>query len=168
MDSSLAGHWGKFPGVHSMNIRVGGCRWSSKTLNTFVPCLKAKVRPINIPTRAKVWKSIPIFIPELENLYVSLYLIPEIGTHPYTKWQKSRPIPIPELKNCDPSERHLRTRHFLGVNPPGESFMVSYFQILLYNSRSFLAIWLLLFQQRRMQFIPIKTRLFCWTGGQEQ
>ena len=43
----------------------------------------------------------------------------EIATHPYTKWQKSRPIPIPELKNCDPSERHLRTRHFLGVNPSG-------------------------------------------------
>ena len=43
----------------------------------------------------------------------------EIAIHPYTKWQKSRPIPIPELKNCDPSEQHLRTRHFLGVNPPG-------------------------------------------------
>ena len=47
-----------------------------------------------------------------------LYLMAEIATHPYTKWQKSRPIPIPELNNCDPSERHLRTRHFLGVNPP--------------------------------------------------
>ena len=43
----------------------------------------------------------------------------EIVTHPYTKWQKSRPILIPELKNCDPSEQHLRTRHFLGVNPKG-------------------------------------------------
>ena len=31
-----------------------------------------------------------------------------------------------------------------------------------------LAIWLLLFKQRRMQFKPIKRRLFCWTGGQEQ
>ena len=57
-----------------------------------------------------------IIIPEFENLYLSLYLIAEIATHPYTKWQKSRPIRIPELKNCDPSERHLRTRHFLGVN----------------------------------------------------
>ena len=63
----------------------------------------------------------PMFIPELENLYLSLYLMTEIATHPYTKWQKSRPIPIPELKNCDPSERHLRTRHFLGVNPQGRS-----------------------------------------------
>ena len=61
----------------------------------------------------------PIIIPEFENLYLSLYLMAEIATHPYTKWQKSKPIPIPELKNCDPSERHLRTRHFLGVNPPG-------------------------------------------------
>ena len=43
----------------------------------------------------------------------------EIETHLYTWVQKLRPIPIPELKNCDPSERHLRTRHFLGVNPPG-------------------------------------------------
>ena len=31
-----------------------------------------------------------------------------------------------------------------------------------------LAIWLLLFKQRRMQFKSIKRRLFCWTGGQEQ
>ena len=61
----------------------------------------------------------PIIIPESENLYVSLYLIVEIATHLYTKWQKSRPIPIPELKNCDPAERHLCTRHFLGVTPPG-------------------------------------------------
>ena len=61
----------------------------------------------------------PIIIPEFENLYLSLYLMAEIATHLYTKWQKSRPIPIPEIKNCDPSERHLRTRHFLGVNPPG-------------------------------------------------
>ena len=65
------------------------------------------------------------FIPEFENLYLSLYVMAEIATHPYTKWQKSRPIPIPELKNCDPSERHLRTRHFLGVNPPGEILQVS-------------------------------------------
>ena len=55
----------------------------------------------------------PIIIPEFENLY----LMAEIATHSYTKWQKSRPIPIPDLKNCDPSKRHLRTRHFLGVNP---------------------------------------------------
>ena len=34
-----------------------------------------------------------------ENLYLSLYLMAEIATHPYTKWQESRPIPIPELKN---------------------------------------------------------------------
>ena len=60
-----------------------------------------------------------IIIQEFENLYLSLYLMAKIATHPYTKWQKSRPIPIPELKNCDPSERHPRTRHFLGVNPPG-------------------------------------------------
>ena len=59
----------------------------------------------------------PIIITEFENLYLSLYLMAEIATPPYTKWQKSRPIPIPELKNCDPSERHIRTRHFLGVNP---------------------------------------------------
>ena len=61
----------------------------------------------------------PIIIPEFENLYLSLYLMAEIATHPYTKWQKSRLIRIPELKNCDPSEQHLRTRHFLGVNPLG-------------------------------------------------
>ena len=36
-------------GVHSMNIRVRGCRWSSKIVITFIPCFKAKVRPINIP-----------------------------------------------------------------------------------------------------------------------
>ena len=60
----------------------------------------------------------PIIIPEFENLYLSLYLMAELATHPYTKWQKSRPIAIPELKSCDPSERHLRTSHFLGVNPP--------------------------------------------------
>ena len=41
----------------------------------------------------------------------------EIVIDSYTKWQKLRPIPIPESKNCDPSERHPRTRHFLGVNP---------------------------------------------------
>ena len=61
----------------------------------------------------------PIIIPAFENLYLSLYLMAKIETHPYTKWLKSRPIPIPELKNCDPSERHHRTRHFLGVNLPG-------------------------------------------------
>ena len=61
----------------------------------------------------------PIIIPQSENLYLSLYLMAEIAIHP-TKWQKSRPILMPELKNCDPSsERHFRTRHFLGVNPPG-------------------------------------------------
>ena len=38
----------------------------------------------------------PVIIPEFENLYLSLYLIAEIATHPYTKWQKSRHIPIPE------------------------------------------------------------------------
>ena len=38
-------------GVHSINIRVGGCCWSSKILITFIPCFKAKVRPINIPIR---------------------------------------------------------------------------------------------------------------------
>ena len=59
----------------------------------------------------------PIIITEFENLYLFLYLMAEIATHPYTKWQKSRPIPIPEMKNCDPSERRTRTRHFLGVNP---------------------------------------------------
>ena len=59
----------------------------------------------------------PIIIPEFKNMYLSLYMMTEIATHPHAKWQKSRPIPIPELKNCDPSERHLRTRHFLGVNP---------------------------------------------------
>ena len=62
----------------------------------------------------------PIIIPEFENLYLYLYLMAETAIHPYTKWQKSRPIPIHELKNCDPSERHLRTRHFLEVNPPGD------------------------------------------------
>ena len=41
----------KLPGVHSMNIWAGGCHWSSKILTTFIPCFKAKVRPINIPTR---------------------------------------------------------------------------------------------------------------------
>ena len=61
----------------------------------------------------------PIIIPEFEKLYLSLYLIAEIATQPCTKWQKSRPIHIPELKNLDPSEGHLHTRHFLGVNPMG-------------------------------------------------
>ena len=69
-----------------------------------------------------------IIIPAFENLYLSLYLMAEIVIHPYTKWQKSRPIPIRELKNCEPSERHLRTRHFLRVNPPppppGSSFNI--------------------------------------------
>ena len=55
----------------------------------------------------------PIIITEFENLYLSLYLMAEIATHPYTKWQKSRLIPIPELKNCDPSERHIRMVHSL-------------------------------------------------------
>ena len=49
----------------------------------------------------------PIIIPGFENLYLSLYLMAEIATHPHTKWQKSRPMPIPELKTCYPSERHL-------------------------------------------------------------
>ena len=31
-----------------------------------------------------------------------------------------------------------------------------------------LVIWLLLLKQKRMQFRPIKSRLFCWTGGHEQ
>ena len=31
-----------------------------------------------------------------------------------------------------------------------------------------LVIWLLLLKQERMWFKPIKSRLFCWTGGQEQ
>ena len=44
----------------------------------------------------------------------------EIATHSYTKWQKFKPIPIPELKNCDPFEQHLCTKHFLGANSPGE------------------------------------------------
>ena len=61
----------------------------------------------------------PVIIPEFEHLYLSLYLIAEIATHPYTKWQKLRHIPIPELKTLDLPERHLRTKHFLGVNPPG-------------------------------------------------
>ena len=67
-----------------------------------------------------------IIILEFENLYLFLYLMAEIATHTYTKWQKSKPIPIPELKNCDPSER---TRHFLGLNPPGVSpiLMVHHF-----------------------------------------
>ena len=30
---------------------VGGCHWSSKILITFIPCFKAKVRPINIPAK---------------------------------------------------------------------------------------------------------------------
>ena len=61
----------------------------------------------------------PIIILGFENLFQSFYLMAEIATHPYTKWQKSRPIPIPELKNYDPSKRHLHTRRFLGVNPLG-------------------------------------------------
>ena len=68
----------------------------------------------------------PIIIPEFEDLYLSLYLMAEIATHPYTKWQKTGPIPIPELKNFDPSERHLRTRHFLGVNPLGRPALQIY------------------------------------------
>ena len=36
------------------------------------------------------------------------------------------------------------------------------------NIKGFLVIWLLLFKQRRMRLKPIKSRLFCWTGGQEQ
>ena len=54
----------------------------------------------------------PIIITEFEHLYLSLYLMAEIATHPYTKWQKSRPIPIPELKNCDPC----------GTSVPGTSW----------------------------------------------
>ena len=40
----------------------------------------------------------PLIIPEFENLHISLKLMAEIATHPYTKWQKLKPIPIPELK----------------------------------------------------------------------
>ena len=29
----------------------------------------------------------PTIIPEFEDLYLSLYLMAEIATHPYTKWQ---------------------------------------------------------------------------------
>ena len=32
----------------------------------------------------------------------------------------------------------------------------------------YLVIWLLVLKQKRMWFKPIKSRLFCWTGGQEQ
>ena len=97
----IIGTWG----LHSMNIRVWGCRWSSKILITFIPCSKAKVRPINIPTRDQSLKIYicPYIIPEFENLYLSLYLMAEITTHPYTKGQKLRPILIPIGRNRDPS-----------------------------------------------------------------
>ena len=78
----------------------------------------------------------PIFILEFENLYLSLYLMAENATHRYTKWHKSRPIPIPELKNCDPSERHLRARHFLGVNLPGSKSIQNYIQSKISPSNS--------------------------------
>ena len=45
----------------------------------------------------------PIIILEFENLYLSIYLMVEIATHPYTKWQKSRPI------------IRATNRHFLGA-----------------------------------------------------
>ena len=32
----------------------------------------------------------------------------------------------------------------------------------------YFVIWLLLLKQKGMWFKPIKSRLFCWTGGQEQ
>ena len=101
-----------------MNIRVVGCRCSSTILILFLAS-KQKLDPSIYQLGTRVWKSKPIFIPELENLYLFLYLMAEIATHPYTKWQKSRLIPVLELKNCDPSERHLRTRYILGVNPQG-------------------------------------------------
>ena len=110
----------------------GGGRWSSIILINFIPCFKAKVRPSMYQLRDQslkiytylytgVWKSIYLYT-SWQKMWPSLYQMAEIKTHPYTKWQKSRPIPIPELKNCDPPKRHLRTRHFLGVNPPGTAW----------------------------------------------
>ena len=40
--------------------------------------------------------------------------------------------------------------------------------VLITLNDCFLVIWLLLFKQSRVQFKPIKRRLFCLTGGQEQ
>ena len=53
-----------------------------------------------------------IIIPEFENLYLSLYLMAEFATHPYTKWQKSRPILIPDSKIAT---------HPSGISVPGIS-----------------------------------------------
>ena len=38
----------------------------------------------------------PVIIPKFEDLFLYLYLMAEIAIHPYTKRQKSRPIPIPQ------------------------------------------------------------------------
>ena len=98
-------------GFNSMNIRVGGAAGSPKSWLLLYLSSKQKLDSSIYQLGTRVWKSIPIFI--------SLYLSLKIYTCLYTWWQKSRPIPIPELKNCDPSERHLRTRYFLEVDPPG-------------------------------------------------
>ena len=82
----------------------------------------------------------PIIISDFKNLYLSSYLMAEIMTHPYTKWQKSRSIPIPDLKNCDPSEWHLDPyQAFLGIEPPGKSICLN--SML---SHAFHAFWILL------------------------
>ena len=45
-------HWPSALGVYSMNIRVEE-GWGGIMI-TFIPCFKAKVRPINIPTREQL------------------------------------------------------------------------------------------------------------------
>ena len=45
---------------------------------------KQKLDPSIYQLGIRVWKSIPIFIQELENLYLLLYLMAEIAIHPYT------------------------------------------------------------------------------------
>ena len=60
----------------------------------------------------------------------------------------------------------VRYREVLMYNGP--SWIQEICHYFLYSTKPNLAIWLPLFIQRRMQFKPIKRRLFCSTGGQEQ
>ena len=81
--------WG---GDYSMKIRVGGAAGVPKSWLLLYLASRQKLDPSIYQLGTRVWKSVPVFIPEFENLYLSLYLIAEIETHPYTWAQKLRPI----------------------------------------------------------------------------
>ena len=57
----------------------------------------------------------PIIIPEFEDLYQSLYLMAEIATSPYTKWQKLIAQKLRPFQAAPPYQA------FLGSETPGHS-----------------------------------------------